>query len=34
MLEELINVVREHPDAAVISNPAISDQHNEAFTFL
>jgi hypothetical protein len=29
MLEELINLVKEHAGTAVISNPAIPDQHNE-----
>ena len=29
MLEELINLVKEHAGTAVISNPAIPDQHND-----
>lgn len=30
MLEELINLVKEHAGDAIVNNPAIPNQHNDA----
>lgn len=30
MLQELFNLVKEHATAAVVNNPAVPDEHNEA----
>jgi hypothetical protein len=32
MLESIINLVREHAGAAIVDNPAIPNEHNEAVT--